>query len=531
MDHRSYGEEKYDSDLIDEETESSLYSAVFFDKSGYKQMSYNSVLEQTNPLTPSFSYLSESYRSPVSEHVDNQNDNITDALTNSARERTISSEDECEKSSEYLLNSSSSSGCSVVLCGDNDSYKATISPRGVVLGVSHDTLLHIENEHSALHTLGKTVSGDDADIWKICNADRQSSRSSDARYFNSLDDSVCSECGDHRRRGHKCHPLCIFCGEEGHEKDQCDKVYCYACFAPGHSKNECHLLKSLKRSICERCGQQGHISTLCTELWRQYRNTTTEGKPVRLHYNVQSKGCCNCGRMGHTVEDCRCKPFRSQFLGPLPKRRVTVYDKKDIYESLRTDLARIRAKKKGKKKKMEISEEADNNSTSKAQKSSQPQKTKKKKNKKAKVKNLGERFNKFYKAHNGKHSERLMKQTVPYVTSSSPCVGNDFKRKKVVKLSGSYIQFLSSLGAIPKEEEKSKKQRSKSQPPDSYYNASCTASSSSHNIEANESDFCITQRTKKKRKMRSTEKPSSSQSSVYTNYHSSFSKSKKRKHS
>nr|CAH8871842.1 unnamed protein product [Trichobilharzia regenti] len=503
MDHRSYGEDKYDSDLIDEETESRLYSAVFFDK----QMSYNSVLEQTKPLAPSFSYLSESYRSPVSEHVDNQNDSVTDALTNSAREKTISSEDECEKSGEYLLNSSSSSGCSVVLCGDDDSNKATVSPRGVVLGVSHDTLLHIQNEHSPLHALEKTVPGDDADIWKICNADRQSSRSSDARYFNSLDDSLCSECGDHKGRAHRCHRVCIFCGEEGHEKDQCDKVYCYACFAPGHSKNECHLLKSLKKSKCERCGQQGHISTLCTELWRQYRNTTTEGKPVRLHYTVQSKGCCNCGRMGHTVEDCRCRPFRSQFLGPLPKRRVTVYDKKDIYESLRSDLARVCAtKKKRKKKEMEISEEAENNNHREAQKISKPQKAKKKKGKKAKAKNLGE-------GHNGNNLQRK--------------IGGK-------QLSRSYLEFLASLRTVENEENKSEEQRSKSQPANSNFNASCAASSSSYNYEANESDFRITQRTKKKWKMRSkynTHKASSSQSSMYTDPQSSFSKSKKRKHS
>ncbi|VDP68564.1 unnamed protein product [Echinostoma caproni] len=93
-----------------------------------------------------------------------------------------------------------------------------------------------------------------------------------------------------------------------------------------------------KNSVCSKCEKKGHLAVecrnLCTELWRQYRYTVEPGKPkpIPRKMEIQPGGCCNCGNRGHTVDECRRKPFRSNFLGPPPRRRVLVYDQKDIYK-------------------------------------------------------------------------------------------------------------------------------------------------------------------------------------------------------
>ncbi|CAH8659316.1 unnamed protein product [Heterobilharzia americana] len=250
MDYGTYTENTYDSDFIDEDIESRLYSAVFFETSNYTPKPYGLVSKQTHPdfNGSSFSHQSKPCKSPVAEHVNDSTDDPLNSLTASVPDKTFPFEDNCEKNDEGNLSSSSSSGCSILLCCD-DSSQTVISTQGVVLGVSHDTLLHVRNEDGSSEVLKQVVSNSDSGLWEICNADRHSSQSAGGRYFNSSDNQLCSECGGRRWRMHKCRVCCIFCGEEGHEKSECDKIYCYACLAPGHTKDTCHLLTDLKKSI------------------------------------------------------------------------------------------------------------------------------------------------------------------------------------------------------------------------------------------------------------------------------------------
>ncbi|KAA3672340.1 uncharacterized protein DEA37_0009858 [Paragonimus westermani] len=84
-----------------------------------------------------------------------------------------------------------------------------------------------------------------------------------------------------------------------------------ASSAPGHSKQECPLLDRLRHSVCNRCGLDGHQS-----------------------------------------HDCRCEPFRSNFIGHPPRRRVLVYDRMDVYRKQKKSAlgARSQLAKSGKRK-------------------------------------------------------------------------------------------------------------------------------------------------------------------------------------
>ncbi|CAI2735412.1 unnamed protein product [Schistosoma spindalis] len=419
MDYEANEENGYDSDFIDEDTESRLYSAVFFETSIYTPISHDLASERIDSNFNGTSFLrdSESSENPVLMHVECVNNEVSDTLITSLQVQQNCFENECEKDT-----SSSSSGCSVLLHGGNESSETEISTQGVILGVSHDTLLHVENGNSSPPVPCQTFN-DDPNLWKICNADRYSSRSTSIRYFNSLDNSLCSECGSKRQKSHRCYTCCILCGEEGHEKGECDKMYCYACLAPGHTKYQCHLLKSLKKSICERCGQQGHNSKLCTELWRQYRNTTSKGKPIRLYDFVKSKGCCNCGRKGHTVDDCHYQPLKSHFIGPLPRRRVLVYDKKDIYKSIRLKLTKLREKKTKYKKileKVDNCKVIDNETENQLCKHPKSSKQRKQKCKKLDNRTYCSSYNKSCKSINERKLQKVMEQELPYKASSSP---------------------------------------------------------------------------------------------------------------
>ncbi|KAK4474920.1 hypothetical protein MN116_002027 [Schistosoma mekongi] len=505
MDYEASEENSYDSDFIDEDTESRLYSAVFFESSNYAPVPRNVVPEQIDPIINTISHLcdSDSFKSPTSVNVSGATDGMANTLILSLRNENNSFEDECKKGSDDHISSSSSSGCSVLLCGDDNPSENVINSKGVILGVSHDTLLHIKNKNDSSRALNQEAFNDDPNLWRICNADRYSSRSTSVRYFSALDNSICSECGKKRQKSHRCCICCILCGEEGHEKSECDKLYCFACLAPGHTKYECRLLNNLKKSICERCGQQGHNSTLCTELWRQYRNTTMKGKPIRLYDVVKSKGCCNCGRRGHTVEDCRCRPLKSQFLGPLPRRRVLVYDKKDIYRSIRLKLNKVRRKNKSKK----IMVEVDNNCVvNGGENGDEMQKLPKKTNKKRrKLRTVSKSYSKFCKSFNGKKLQKVVEQELPYKATSSPYVG-DFKRNAIIQKTIFSLCNIQSSPEVRKTKKKKKSnntnQKPKLQDASSHLKYS---TSSSYNCDEIPHDFSITRRTRKRRKSRSAE--------------------------
>lgn len=505
MDYETNEENNYDSDFIDEDTESRLYSAVFFETSIYTPVSHNLVSKQIDSNGTSFLRNSELSKSPVFMPFECANDGISDTLTTSLQVKKDCFKDECESD-----NSSSSSGCSVLLRGGNESSETEISTQGVILGVSHDTLLHVENGNSSPVVPCQTTFNDDPNLWKICNADKYSSRSTNSRYFNSLDNSLCSECGSKRQKFHRCCTCCILCGEEGHEKDECDKMYCYACLAPGHTKHECHLLKSLKKSICERCGQQGHNSTLCTELWRQYRNTTSIGRPIQLYDFVKSKGCCNCGHKGHTFEDCHHQPLKSHFIGPLPRRRVLVYDKKDIYKSIRLKLTKLREKKTKCKKTLEEVDNCkviDHENENQLYKHPKSCKQKKQKCKKSDNRTHSLSYNKSCKFMNKKKLQKAMEQELPYKASSSPYMSN--LKQKAIKQRMDFAK-LDVLPSLEIEETKKKKRKVSNENRELKSQSVLLSrhefsSSSSYHFNETSDNFSITKRTRKRRKSRSSE--------------------------
>ncbi|XP_018655250.1 hypothetical protein Smp_167800 [Schistosoma mansoni] len=492
MDYETNEENNYDSDFIDEDTESRLYSAVFFETSIYTPVSHNLVSKQIDSNGTSFLRNSELSKSPVFMPFECANDGISDTLTTSPQVKKDCFKDECESD-----NSSSSSGCSVLLRGGNESSETEISTQGVILGVSHDTLLHVENGNSSPVVPCQTTFNDDPNLWKICNADKYSSRSTNSRYFNSLDNSLCSECGSKRQKFHRCCTCCILCGEEGHEKDECDKMYCYACLAPGHTKHECHLLKSLKKSICERCGQQGHNST------------TSIGRPIQLYDFVKSKGCCNCGHKGHTFEDCHHQPLKSHFIGPLPRRRVLVYDKKDIYKSIRLKLTKLREKKTKCKKTLEEVDNCkviDHENENQLYKHPKSCKQKKQKCKKSDNRTHSLSYNKSCKFMNKKKLQKAMEQELPYKASSSPYMSNLKQKAIKQRMDFAKLDVLPSL-----EIEETKKKRKVSNENRKLKSQSVLlsrhefSSSSSYHFNETSDNFSITKRTRKRRKSRSSE--------------------------
>ncbi|CAL8098216.1 unnamed protein product [Calicophoron daubneyi] len=370
----------YDSDAVDEDVENTLYSAVFYDNEGGLQSLENSkdndcaiienaplvktVASSDEPGRPIYSQPNER-ASSVGGSADISATSVGSTLCCSLPKREISlnissfKDDTGSDSDDFDINPlpvvdvgcpTDSESIETIGSGDSDLSSTQLKPHDVsnwsaddvVLGVSNRCSSHVCNSDDSIAIARRlSSSSSDPNLWQIMNADRSSlfgGRKN--RYFGDAQNTLCLKCG---ARGHlslECRntgPVCIFCGGEGHSKDECKKVYCYACLAPGHLKNSCPFLNQLRSSICGRCGLLGHDSKLCTELWRQYRNTTQPGKPIPTpkKMEINPKGCCNCGKLGHSVDECRRKPFRSGLIGPLPHRRVLVYDKKDIYSKIK----------------------------------------------------------------------------------------------------------------------------------------------------------------------------------------------------
>ncbi|KAF8564072.1 hypothetical protein P879_05435 [Paragonimus westermani] len=354
------GDVDVDSDFVDEETEHGMYGAIFFGVHLDNKGDCNSVSKtcnspilfncQTSPAHSSWHGGESDSSSPLT----NINNGTINLRMNSVRSGVSISSFKDESDSDgftvnrqpvvgtHFVSSDSSSVVSIsstcssaTLLPNKQSPSSSWDAADIVLGVADHSISSLCSLNDSM-VIAKRLSASSSDprLWQIDRADRSfpHSTSRNNRYFADVHNSVCFKC---RKRGHlavDCQssgPACIYCGEEGHLKERCKKVYCFACLAPGHSKQECPLLDRLRHSVCDRCGLDGHQSHLCTELWRQYRNTSRPGKPIQPSRKmvVHPRGCCNCGSHGHTVDDCRCKPFRSNFIGHPPRRRVLVYER------------------------------------------------------------------------------------------------------------------------------------------------------------------------------------------------------------
>ncbi|VDP43686.1 unnamed protein product [Schistosoma margrebowiei] len=263
---------------------------------------------------------------------------------------------------------------------------------------------------------------------------------------------------------------------------------------------------------------------------------TSKGKPIRLFDFVKSKGCCNCGRKGHTVDDCRYQPLKSHFIGPLPRRRVLVYDKKDIYKSIRLKLTKLREKKT---KCNKILEKVDNckviDNENEYQLCKHPKSSKQKKQKCKKIDNRTNcsSYNKSCKSINQKKLQKVMEQELPYKASSSPYMSN-WKQKAIKqRMDFSKWDVLPSL-----EIEKTKKKRKKVNNENQKLKSQSVllshhefSPSSSYNFNEISDNFSITKRTRKRRKSRSSEdthKASTSYSPFQNTHQTPLRKSKKK---
>ncbi|CAH8604239.1 unnamed protein product [Dicrocoelium dendriticum] len=367
MDCEEFEPHNYDSDFVDEETEQRLYSVVFFGAPPGSECYSPNVARDTSL----FQNHTESISNYVSSNVSSQTPSISNKTGQTVSVNICSFRDEsCSDYEDFdirdgpecvNISSTSDDGDAFDLYVEATSSDSSTPSSGlhwcsddVVLGVAGHSISTMSTpDDDSLITQRVAASSSDPNLWHVDLEDvfLQRSKPRDSRYFSDASNTVCSTC---KKRGHfssncrKPGPACIFCGDQGHTKNECKSIYCYVCLAPGHSKRTCTLRNYLKHSTCQRCGLQGHQLQLCTELWRQYKHTIEAGRPIQPSWtmSVSSHGCCNCGRRGHTVEECNRKQFRSSFIGPSPRRCVRVYDRKDIYGKIKSHTLNKRRTKK-----------------------------------------------------------------------------------------------------------------------------------------------------------------------------------------
>ncbi|CAH2050852.1 unnamed protein product, partial [Iphiclides podalirius] len=127
-------------------------------------------------------------------------------------------------------------------------------------------------------------------------------------------------CGYCNRTGHRedtCRmkpPVCYMCGSAGHVEPRCPRKICVNCGSPNHMYTTmCRNCCNWHNIRCAECGQIGHPSSHCPDLWRRYHNTITyntpleENRQMKRHYQMF---CSGCARRGHLIHTCRLSlPF------------------------------------------------------------------------------------------------------------------------------------------------------------------------------------------------------------------------------
>ncbi|XP_072936868.1 uncharacterized protein [Epargyreus clarus] len=144
----------------------------------------------------------------------------------------------------------------------------------------------------------------DKSLWVIDPKDRMSALSKRK--------VTCNYCNRPGHRDDTCRlkpPVCYMCGSIGHNEPRCPRKICVNCGSPNHMYSSmCRNCYNWHGITCAECGQGGHPSSHCPDLWRRYHNTITENMP--LEENHQSKKhhqmfCSGCTRRGHLVHSCR----------------------------------------------------------------------------------------------------------------------------------------------------------------------------------------------------------------------------------
>nr|XP_034834883.1 uncharacterized protein LOC117991397 isoform X1 [Maniola hyperantus] len=140
----------------------------------------------------------------------------------------------------------------------------------------------------------------------------------------------CNYCNRVGHRDDMCRlkpPVCFMCGSIGHYEPRCPRKICVNCGSPnGLYSNICRNCSNWGTMRCAECGQKGHPSSHCPDLWRRYHNTINLDMP--LEENHQSKKhfqiyCSGCTRRGHLIHNCRVTlPFSGL---PINSPFVAVY--------------------------------------------------------------------------------------------------------------------------------------------------------------------------------------------------------------
>eukprot|EP00092_Neocalanus_flemingeri_P006884 GFUD01007431.1.p1 GENE.GFUD01007431.1~~GFUD01007431.1.p1 ORF type:complete len:797 (-),score=229.86 GFUD01007431.1:137-2527(-) len=173
--------------------------------------------------------------------------------------------------------------------------------------------------------------------WPVDRADVYSGGYQRPRYFQGKRCNNCNELGHFVR---DCPapvkiPRCSMCGIPGHAETRCPERACLRCGQPGFGFLEsCMHCRKLNDTECKECGYFGHVGRDCPDLWRRFHATSLGTKvvaPKAGHADKHEKECwcCNCGRKGHVLDNCRNYSYSKY---PPTSLRVVSYKQPKITE-------------------------------------------------------------------------------------------------------------------------------------------------------------------------------------------------------
>ena len=128
--------------------------------------------------------------------------------------------------------------------------------------------------------------------------------------------------------------VCHMCGIQAHTSENCSESKCLRCGLSNssYSHTGCIHCRRMINSNCFLCGGKGHAKSNCPDYWRRFHATVSgpEGavqRPVggvdKSHKPLAEIWCCNCGRRGHYLHQCRAYSYSSY---PSPVLHVVSYE-------------------------------------------------------------------------------------------------------------------------------------------------------------------------------------------------------------
>eukprot|EP00090_Calanus_glacialis_P047596 TRINITY_DN9960_c0_g1_i1.p1 TRINITY_DN9960_c0_g1~~TRINITY_DN9960_c0_g1_i1.p1 ORF type:complete len:796 (-),score=264.41 TRINITY_DN9960_c0_g1_i1:113-2500(-) len=173
--------------------------------------------------------------------------------------------------------------------------------------------------------------------WPVDRADVYSGGYQRPRYFQG---KRCNNCNQFGHLARDCSepfkiPRCPMCGKPGHAETRCPEKSCLRCGQPGFGFLEsCMHCRRLNDTECTECAYYGHIARDCPDLWRRFHATTAGTKvaaPKAGHADKLEKQCwcCNCGRKGHVLDNCKSYSYSKY---PPTTLRVVRYKQPKVSE-------------------------------------------------------------------------------------------------------------------------------------------------------------------------------------------------------